>query len=125
MNSIIAGRDTTAQALSWTMFRLLNNDPSLLAAVTEEIDRLGECTYESYRDFIQVQGRTLIHSVDGESRTDFFFISQLRLMKVFDYILLYQRIRGSHSETIRYQTDPRSTKESTSFGGASFFPPLL
>jgi cytochrome P450 len=49
LNAIIAGRDTSAQALSWTFFRLLSSDPSLLAKLKEEVDRLGECTYESYK----------------------------------------------------------------------------
>lgn len=49
LNAIIAGRDTTAQALSWTMFRLMSSDPSLLATLREEVDRLGELTYDSYK----------------------------------------------------------------------------
>lgn len=49
INTIIAGRDTSAQALSWTIFRLLSSDPSLLAALREEVDRLGQPTYETYR----------------------------------------------------------------------------
>lgn len=48
INTIIAGRDTSAQALSWTMFRLLS-DPKLIEVLREEIDSIGELTYENYK----------------------------------------------------------------------------
>ncbi|GAA5902147.1 hypothetical protein JCM8208_002488 [Rhodotorula glutinis] len=48
-NLIIAGRDTTAQALSWTFFHLLR-EPQHIAALRDEIDSLGAVDYESFKN---------------------------------------------------------------------------
>ncbi|GAA5895285.1 uncharacterized protein JCM6883_001461 [Sporobolomyces salmoneus] len=52
MNLIIAGRDTTAQALSWTFFRLILH-PELIKPLREEIDQLGHIDYDSYKSLVQ------------------------------------------------------------------------
>ncbi|GAA6058972.1 hypothetical protein JCM10212_001682 [Sporobolomyces blumeae] len=48
MNLIIAGRDTTAQALSWTFFRLILH-PELLEPLRREAGEVGRVDYESYK----------------------------------------------------------------------------
>ncbi|KAG0216092.1 hypothetical protein BGX28_005987 [Mortierella sp. GBA30] len=54
LNFIIAGRDTTAQALSW-MFYLLHrsiSDPKIVSRLVDEVDEVlegGEPTYEAYK----------------------------------------------------------------------------
>ncbi|GAA6057630.1 hypothetical protein JCM3770_005004 [Rhodotorula araucariae] len=48
LNLIIAGRDTTAQALSWTFYHLLLH-PQHIAALRKEVDTLGEVDYESFK----------------------------------------------------------------------------
>ncbi|KAI5474182.1 cytochrome P450, family 4, subfamily A [Pseudohyphozyma bogoriensis] len=52
LNLIIAGRDTTAQTLSWTMFHLMLN-PHFVQPIHAEIDGCGACTYESYKTMTQ------------------------------------------------------------------------
>ncbi|EGG03077.1 cytochrome P450 monooxygenase [Melampsora larici-populina 98AG31] len=58
LNLIIAGRDTTAQALSWTFFHLTKR-PELLVPIREEIARLIPnddvmVDYDSYKQFTNV-----------------------------------------------------------------------
>lgn len=53
LNLIIAGRDTTAQALSWTFYRLLLH-PELIDPVRAEVDEIGTIDYDSYRTLVQV-----------------------------------------------------------------------
>ncbi|BGP01480.1 putative cytochrome P450 monooxygenase [Rhodotorula toruloides ATCC 204091] len=48
LNLIIAGRDTTAQALSWTFFHLLSN-PKHIEAIRKETDNLGEVGYDTFK----------------------------------------------------------------------------
>jgi cytochrome P450 len=48
LNLIIAGRDTTAQALSWTFFHLLKH-PEVLEPVRTEVAELGVIDYDSYK----------------------------------------------------------------------------
>lgn len=52
LNLIIAGRDTTAQALSWTFFHLLRN-PHLFKPARDEIDNFGAVDYDSFRSLVQ------------------------------------------------------------------------
>lgn len=52
MNLIIAGRDTTAQALSWTFFRLILH-PELITPIRKECDELGQIDYDSYKSLVQ------------------------------------------------------------------------
>jgi cytochrome P450 len=56
LNLIIAGRDTTAQALSWTYFYIVR-DPSLLAPVRSEIEEMlpgGQpVDYDNYRVLVR------------------------------------------------------------------------
>lgn len=47
LNFIIAGRDTTAQALSWTIY-LLTQHPEVVQKFREEIDRVTPNSYPSY-----------------------------------------------------------------------------
>lgn len=57
LNMLIAGRDTTAQALSWAFFHLIMN-PRIIARVREEISTMdrgaksGIVTYDNYRQFV-------------------------------------------------------------------------
>ncbi|KAH9824354.1 cytochrome P450 [Melampsora americana] len=58
INFIIAGRDTTAQALSWTLFHLIQR-PALVAAIRAEIEEIlpeddALVDYENYKRFINV-----------------------------------------------------------------------
>lgn len=49
LNLLLAGRDTTAQALAWTYF-YITNEPSLLKPLRQEIAELGaSVTYDNYR----------------------------------------------------------------------------
>lgn len=48
LNLIIAGRDTTAQALSWTFFHLLKH-PELIEPMRTEVTELGVIDYDSYK----------------------------------------------------------------------------
>ncbi|ORY63680.1 putative cytochrome P450 monooxygenase [Leucosporidium creatinivorum] len=48
LNLIIAGRDTTAQALSWTFFHLLKH-PELIEPMRSEVEELGVIDYDSYK----------------------------------------------------------------------------
>ncbi|GAA5933384.1 uncharacterized protein JCM15063_001301 [Sporobolomyces koalae] len=52
MNLIIAGRDTTAQALSWTFFRLILH-PELIDPIRKEGDEIGQIDYDSYKSLVQ------------------------------------------------------------------------
>ncbi|GAA97031.1 uncharacterized protein L969DRAFT_54045 [Mixia osmundae IAM 14324] len=56
LNLILAGRDTTAQALSWCFFRLIQQ-PHLIEPIRQEIDALlgpdGKVTYANYKDLKQ------------------------------------------------------------------------
>ncbi|KAG0139498.1 hypothetical protein CROQUDRAFT_726558 [Cronartium quercuum f. sp. fusiforme G11] len=58
LNLIIAGRDTTAQALSWTFFHLIEQ-PELLIPMRKEIEEIlttddDLVDYENYKQFIHV-----------------------------------------------------------------------
>ncbi|TNY20945.1 putative cytochrome P450 monooxygenase [Rhodotorula diobovata] len=48
-NLIIAGRDTTAQALSWTFFHLLR-EPKHVASLRNEVDSLGSVDFETFKN---------------------------------------------------------------------------
>ncbi|ORY63681.1 putative cytochrome P450 monooxygenase [Leucosporidium creatinivorum] len=52
LNLIIAGRDTTAQALSWTMFHLLTR-PEFIDPIRTEVEELGVIDYDSYKNLHQ------------------------------------------------------------------------
>ncbi|GAA6032203.1 hypothetical protein JCM8097_007123 [Rhodosporidiobolus ruineniae] len=53
LNLLLAGRDTTAEALSWCCYHLLKeNGVDDWAHMRAEVDKLGEVTYDSYKDFI-------------------------------------------------------------------------
>jgi cytochrome P450 len=52
LNLIIAGRDTTAQALSWTIFHLLSK-PELIEPMRTEVEELGVINYDSYKSLHQ------------------------------------------------------------------------
>ncbi|KAH9450504.1 hypothetical protein Pst134EB_018040 [Puccinia striiformis f. sp. tritici] len=55
LNLIIAGRDTTAEVLSWSFFHLLMNEDLVLRIREEASGILGEekrVTYENYKQFI-------------------------------------------------------------------------
>ena len=54
MNLLIAGRDSTAQSLSWSFFRLLSN-PELIEPIRAEVDATGELDYDNYRSLVQTQ----------------------------------------------------------------------
>ncbi|EGG11203.1 cytochrome P450 monooxygenase [Melampsora larici-populina 98AG31] len=60
LNMLIAGRDTTAQALSWAFFHLIMN-PGMIDRVREEISEMdrgaesGIVTYDNYRQFVWTQ----------------------------------------------------------------------
>ncbi|KAH9812067.1 cytochrome P450 monooxygenase [Melampsora americana] len=60
LNMILAGRDTTAQALTWAFFHLTMN-PGMIDRLREEIDKLdldadsGIVTYDNYRQFVWTQ----------------------------------------------------------------------
>jgi fatty acid omega-hydroxylase len=54
LNLILAGRDTTAQALSWTMF-YVTRDATVLDPVRKEIADVlpdGKVTYDNYRSLV-------------------------------------------------------------------------
>ncbi|KAL8287526.1 hypothetical protein RQP46_003384 [Phenoliferia psychrophenolica] len=51
LNLLIAGRDTTAQNLSWVSFHLLAR-PDLLAKARLEIDNLPPVTYDSFKSMV-------------------------------------------------------------------------
>ncbi|GAA5997838.1 hypothetical protein JCM5350_002745 [Sporobolomyces pararoseus] len=53
MNLLIAGRDTTAQALSWTFFRLILHPEELVTPIRKEVDELGQVDYDSYKNCVQ------------------------------------------------------------------------
>lgn len=55
MNLIIAGRDTTAQALAWTFFHLLRH-PELLAPLRAEADDVGKVDYDTYKTMVNTLG---------------------------------------------------------------------
>ncbi|SGZ20464.1 BQ5605_C021g09279 [Microbotryum silenes-dioicae] len=48
LNLIIAGRDTTAQATSWTMIRLLR-DPKWIESIRKEADEMGHLEYDTFK----------------------------------------------------------------------------
>lgn len=52
LNLIIAGRDTTAQALGWTFFRLLAQ-PELFEPIRQEADANPVVDYDSYKNMTQ------------------------------------------------------------------------
>lgn len=77
LNLIIAGRDTTAQALSWLFFRLLQN-PSTLKPLQDEIDNFGELNYDNFKNAVQAnaafhEGLRLHPSVPSASPLPPFF----------------------------------------------------
>ncbi|KAK4051989.1 hypothetical protein OIO90_004519 [Microbotryomycetes sp. JL221] len=49
LNLIIAGRDTTAQALSWTFFFLLRDGQEWITKARQELDEAGLVDYDSFR----------------------------------------------------------------------------
>ncbi|KAM0749900.1 cytochrome P450 [Meredithblackwellia eburnea MCA 4105] len=51
LNLIIAGRDTTAQTLSWTFFHLLSH-PEMIAKLREEVDGMAEITYDNFKSLV-------------------------------------------------------------------------
>ena len=55
INLIIAGRDTTAQGLSWIFFHLMQQ-PALIETLREEVDQFGDANvdYDSYKSLSQV-----------------------------------------------------------------------
>ncbi|GAA5832431.1 hypothetical protein JCM11251_006452 [Rhodosporidiobolus azoricus] len=56
LNLIIAGRDTTAQALSWTFFHLIRN-PDLVVPLRGEIERVaaadGKIDFDTFRNLVE------------------------------------------------------------------------
>lgn len=54
MNLLIAGRDSTAQSLSWTFYHCLSR-PELLTPMRAEVDAAGVVDYDSYRDLVETQ----------------------------------------------------------------------
>lgn len=53
LNLIIAGRDTTAQALSWTFFHLLTQGDKVLDPVRKEASEVGVVDYDTWRSLTQ------------------------------------------------------------------------
>lgn len=53
LNLIIAGRDTTAQALSWTFFHLITRGESVLAPVRKELAEAGPVDWDTWRTLTQ------------------------------------------------------------------------
>ncbi|GAA5998531.1 uncharacterized protein JCM10292_002763 [Rhodotorula paludigena] len=51
LNLIIAGRDTTAQALSWTMFHLMRHDEHF-QSLRKEADQTGSVDYDSFKNLV-------------------------------------------------------------------------
>lgn len=49
---MVAGRDSTAQSLSWTFFHLLSK-PEFLEPVRAEVDAVGTIDYDSYRSLVE------------------------------------------------------------------------
>ncbi|KAL2920132.1 hypothetical protein HK105_200198 [Polyrhizophydium stewartii] len=64
LNFIIAGRDTTAQALSWTFYRLSLNPEARQKLVAEIDATLGDATYPTYE---QVKGMKYANAVFSEA----------------------------------------------------------
>ncbi|SCZ87604.1 BZ3500_MvSof-1268-A1-R1_Chr2-2g05070 [Microbotryum saponariae] len=52
INLIIAGRDTTAQACSWSMFHLMLH-PEVVDRIRAEVEEMGSIDYDSYRTMTQ------------------------------------------------------------------------
>lgn len=52
LNLIIAGRDTTGQALAWTFFRLMAQ-PELFDPIREEADAYPVVDYDNYKNMTQ------------------------------------------------------------------------
>ncbi|KDE06199.1 hypothetical protein MVLG_03479 [Microbotryum lychnidis-dioicae p1A1 Lamole] len=52
LNLIIAGRDTTAQACSWSMFHLMLH-PEVVDRIRAEVEEMGSIDYDSYRTMTQ------------------------------------------------------------------------
>lgn len=52
VNLIIAGRDTTAQALSWTYFQLMAQ-PELFKTLQKEVDEAETIDYDNFKDLTQ------------------------------------------------------------------------
>ncbi|KAL8290477.1 hypothetical protein RQP46_002735 [Phenoliferia psychrophenolica] len=48
LNMLIAGRDTTAQTLSWIFYHLVTN-PAIMAKIREELDSAPAVTYDTYK----------------------------------------------------------------------------
>jgi fatty acid omega-hydroxylase len=64
LNFIIAGRDTTAQALSWTFYMLMSHprvEEKLLAEIKEHIPE--DVTYDSPQLFEVIKNMTYAHAV--------------------------------------------------------------
>lgn len=53
LSIITAGRDTTAEALSWTFFQLLSA-PELLSPIRDEIEANSTVNYDTYKTLHQV-----------------------------------------------------------------------
>ncbi|KAL8277459.1 hypothetical protein RQP46_010181 [Phenoliferia psychrophenolica] len=52
MNLLVAGRDSTAQSLSWTFFHLLSR-PELIEPIRAEIDSVGTVDYDNHKDLVE------------------------------------------------------------------------
>ncbi|GAA6003659.1 hypothetical protein JCM10207_003533 [Rhodosporidiobolus poonsookiae] len=53
LNLLLAGRDTTAEALSWCCYWLMKDESrSHWNAMRREVDELGEVTYDNHKDFV-------------------------------------------------------------------------
>lgn len=53
LNLIIAGRDTTAQALSWTFFHLITEGEKILNPVRKELAEAGAVDWDTWRTLPQ------------------------------------------------------------------------
>lgn len=53
LNLIIAGRDTTAQALSWTFYHLITESDAVLDPVRKELSEAGSVDYDTWRKLTQ------------------------------------------------------------------------
>ncbi|SCZ87603.1 BZ3500_MvSof-1268-A1-R1_Chr2-2g05069 [Microbotryum saponariae] len=51
-DAIIAGRDTTGQACSWSMYRLIRH-PEVVKKMSAEVDEMGSIDYDSYKTMKQ------------------------------------------------------------------------
>ncbi|KAK4703410.1 hypothetical protein P7C70_g2807, partial [Phenoliferia sp. Uapishka_3] len=92
LSILIAGRDTTAQSLSWIMFHLISK-PELVAKARAELDNSPPVTYDTFRSF------TYLNAIFNEG---------LRLHPSVPAVCLFsqergalRRLRSSHSQNNR------------------------